>query len=104
MAQKVVLVDDLDGSAADETVTFAVDGSVYEIDLSKKHAKELRAAVARYVEAARPVRPASAPPKNRKPANSSPRAIREWAKAQGLAVPAKGRIPRAVEDQYAAAN
>ena len=48
MAQKinVILVDDLDGSDAVETVSFGLDGSQYEIDLSKKNAEVLRKALA----------------------------------------------------------
>jgi hypothetical protein len=56
MAQKVtvMLTDDLDPSVeADETVTFGLDGRIFEIDLSKKNAEELRDAVAKYVGAAR---------------------------------------------------
>ena len=36
MAQKVqvLLVDDIDGGTADETVTFGLDGVTYEIDLT----------------------------------------------------------------------
>ncbi len=51
MAQRVqvVLEDDLDGDEADETVTFGLDGTTYEIDLSKKNAAELRDALAGYV-------------------------------------------------------
>src|SRR4029079_13212532 len=41
----VALLDDLDGTAADETVQFALDGVSYEIDLSKKNAKKLRSAL-----------------------------------------------------------
>ena len=55
MAQKVqvTLVDDLDGSEAEETVSFSLDGAAYEIDLSEQNASELRSAFDRYVEAAR---------------------------------------------------
>ena len=51
MAQKVqvVLVDDLDGGEADETVSFALDGVSYEIDLSSKNAAALRDAFATWV-------------------------------------------------------
>ena len=38
----VVLEDDLDGGPADETVTFALDGVSYEIDLSSSNAGRLR--------------------------------------------------------------
>src|SRR4051794_41292409 len=55
MAQRVnvVLVDDIDGSDAAETVGFALDGVDYEIDLSEQHARELREAVSLYVGHAR---------------------------------------------------
>lgn len=55
MAQKVniILVDDLDGSDADETVTFGLDGNQYEIDLTSDHAKDLRLALAPYTDVAR---------------------------------------------------
>ena len=44
MAQKVqvILVDDIDGGAADETVSFSLDGVSYEIDLSTKNAASFR--------------------------------------------------------------
>ena len=55
MAQRVnvVLVDDIDGTDASETVSFALDGVDYEIDLSDEHAGQLREAVAVYVGHAR---------------------------------------------------
>ena len=55
MAQKIqtLLIDDIDGSAAEGTVRFGLDGAEYEIDLNAGHARELRDAPARYVDAAR---------------------------------------------------
>ena len=55
MAQKVqtLFIDDIDGSAAEGTVRFGLDGTEYEIDLNAGHARELRDALARYVDAAR---------------------------------------------------
>ena len=55
MAQKVqtLFIDDLDGSAAEGTVRFALDGTEYEIDLNAEHAQQLRDALAAYVRAAR---------------------------------------------------
>ena len=55
MAQKMqtLCTDDLDGSEADGTVRFGLDGADYEIDLNTAHAQELRNALARYVSAAR---------------------------------------------------
>ena len=53
---QVMLHDDLDGGNADETVSFALDGVTYEIDLSKRNATALRAALSRYVKVARATR------------------------------------------------
>ena len=51
MAQKVqtLFIDDLDGSEAEGTVRFGLDGAEYEIDLNAEHAQALRDALARYV-------------------------------------------------------
>ena len=49
----IKLTDDLDGTDADETIGFAVDGKTYEIDLSKKNAAALRKALAPFVDGAR---------------------------------------------------
>ncbi len=56
MAKTVIvkLTDDLDGSDAEETVTFAVDGRSYEIDLSSANAAALREALRPFVAKARP--------------------------------------------------
>lgn len=44
MAQKIkaLLIDDLDGSEAECTVRFGLDGTNYEIDLNAEHAQALR--------------------------------------------------------------
>ena len=57
MAQKVqtLFIDDLDGSAAEGTVRFGLDGTEYEIDLNAGHAQQLRDALAAYVRAGRRV-------------------------------------------------
>ena len=83
MAQRVqiILEDDYDGGTADETVTFALDGAEYEIDLSSKNASGLRDALAPWVSHARKIggrrkRAAKAS------GNSSTSDIRAWAQAQ----------------------
>lgn len=55
MAQEtiIVLTDDLDGGDADETVSFALDGKAYQIDLTKKNAAALRRAFKRYIDKGR---------------------------------------------------
>ncbi|MFB9075227.1 MULTISPECIES: Lsr2 family protein [Citricoccus] len=94
MAQKVevVLVDDLDGSPADETVQFSLDGRHYEIDLSAQHAKELRATLKTHIRKARAVAPPA-------PANEAAR-IREWAAENGYEVSRRGRLHRDVVEAY----
>ena len=111
MAREVIekLIDDLDGGDAAETVTFGLDGATYEIDLSKKNAAAFRKSLARYVSAARR-RSASSRPSRRKTAPSSTGSkpkrgydilqLREWAGANKVAVPTRGRIPNSVVEQY----
>jgi hypothetical protein len=59
MAQKVqvLLLDDLTGGDADETITFGLDGKTFEIDLNTKNAEKLRKFLKPYVEAGRQPRP-----------------------------------------------
>ncbi len=115
MAQRVqvVLTDDVDGGVADETVTFGLDGSSYEIDLSSANAEKLRNAFAPYVGAARRGgRPGggrsrsggAAPRAAARSGGGENAAIREWAKANGHAVSERGRISGQVRDAYAAAT
>jgi len=80
MAQQVniVLVDDIDGSAAEETVSFALDGKEYEIDLSAKNAAKLRDAFAPYLGHAR--RAAGRRRSGRGAAGPNPADIRAWAR------------------------
>jgi hypothetical protein len=110
MAQKIqtLFIDDLDGSEAEGTVHFGLDGTHYEIDLSTAHAKELRAALARYTEAARKAAgPARRPARNRRtsPADGhSTTEVREWARAHGIEVKERGRIPADVAVKFQAAT
>lgn len=94
MAQKVevVLVDDLDGTPAAQTVPFGVDGRHYEIDLSAANAKQLRKQLKMYIDKARAI----APPAPREDAAE----IRQWARANGYEVSARGRLHRHVIEAY----
>nr|WP_181784195.1 Lsr2 family protein [Pseudonocardia pini] len=104
---EVTLVDDLDGGKADETVSFALDGKSFEIDLSAEHAAQLRDAIAPYVGAARRTsaggRRQSVAPETAAPAKSREEnaAIREWAKANGFDVSERGRLRSDVVQAYA---
>ncbi len=110
MAQKIqtLFIDDLDGSEAEGTVRFGLDGTEYEIDLNTEHAQALRDALARYVGAAR-----RAGGSARRPARSGRRAptggvdsteVREWAKAQGIDVKDRGRVPAELVVKFKAAT
>ena len=108
MAQKVniVLVDDLDGTEATETVTFGLDGTSYEIDLNDANAAALREALSGYVGHARK---GSGGTRRRKSAGSSSSSsntkdVREWAKSQGMEVSERGRISADVQQAYDAAH
>ncbi|MFC7597569.1 Lsr2 family protein [Terrabacter sp. GCM10028922] len=102
MAQKkiVTLIDDLDGSEATESVTFALDGSKYEIDPSEKNASELREALTRYIAAARESGVQASATRKRVSVPSAGHSrnaeIRTWAHSNGHLVPARGRIPQRV--------
>ena len=112
MAQRVhvVLVDDIDGSDATETVSFGLDGATYDIDLNEKNAAALRDALAPYVGHARRsggTRRARKPAASSRSAPSSgptPAEIREWAWANGHDVPDRGRVSAEVRQAYDAAH
>ncbi len=112
MAQniQVLLVDDMDGGVATETVSFGLDGGSYEIDLSSNNATMLRAALADYIPHARrpsKTRPVSSARPNRTPARADreqTQAIREWARKNGHKVNDRGRVPASVVEAYNSAN
>ncbi|MGD0555999.1 MAG: Lsr2 family protein [Streptosporangiaceae bacterium] len=104
MAQRVQVsfVDDIDGSEAEGTVRFGLDGGNYEIDLNAKHAAELRDALGKYLEHARKAAGGAGrrPGRGPRPSRQDTTAIREWAKAQGLTVAERGRVPAEIIAKY----
>ncbi|MEN3586290.1 MULTISPECIES: histone-like nucleoid-structuring protein Lsr2 [unclassified Streptomyces] len=105
MAQRVVvtLSDDIDGSEAAETVAFGLDGRSYEIDLNETNAGELREALKPYVEAGRK-RARSGRTYRETEIAPDPSAVRAWAQANRMDIPARGRIPKRVYEAFAAAR
>lgn len=113
MAQKVqvLLLDDLEGGNADETVTFALDGKSYEIDLTAANAEKLRGVLAEYVKSGRRTtgtrstrgkgRTAPASPSGGNPQTAK---MRAWAKDQGYEVNDRGRVPAGIREAYEKAN
>jgi len=108
MAQKVniVLVDDIDGSEAEETISFALDGATYEIDLNADNAEKLREALAPWVGHARKVSGRRGGSRRSSAGSSGPSAaeIREWGRRNGFEVSERGRVSAELRAAYAAAN
>ena len=116
MAKQIVesFIDDIDGSEAEKTTTFAIDGTSYEIDLSGKNREDLEKALAPYITVARPIRAERSERSGRggHGADSASRAmsreksseIRNWAKAHGLPVSERGRIASTIVEKYKAAQ
>ncbi|MDO4791982.1 MAG: Lsr2 family protein [Buchananella hordeovulneris] len=96
------MLDDIDGTAAVEEITFGIDGVAYEIHLNEEHAVELRAALEKFVAAAR----RSGGRRRRRGGGAASQrtsdaaAIRVWARSRGIEVPDRGRIPADVREQY----
>lgn len=110
MAQRVqiILEDDYDGGEADETVSFALDGAEYEIDLSSANAAELRNALAPWLGHARKVGGRKRSRAGRAPAaessGGSTSDIRAWAVDNGMEVSSRGRISAEVRQAYEQAH
>jgi hypothetical protein len=110
MAKRTIhmLVDDIDGGEAAETVKFAIDGTQYEIDLSKTNAAQMRDALAPFVAVGtRVARIGTAARVQASRGRSTTtvdrdqnRAIREWAQAKGISVSDRGRIRQEIVDRY----
>ncbi len=97
------LLDDVDGSEAQETVRFALDGRSYEIDLSAKNAAKLRSTLGTYIDNSTRVGRASATGTRRSVAASGREdtpAIRLWAEQQGYEVASRGRLSQEIIDEY----
>lgn len=108
MARKVqtFLIDDLDGSEADSTIRFGLDGVDYEIDLNAAHAGELRDILVAYTEAARKIAGGTwRPPRAGRGAPAgrpSTGELRAWARAHGVEVKTRGRVPGEVLAEFEA--
>ncbi len=118
MAERVTieLVDDLDGSVADETVHFTWEGKALVVDLNKKNADKLRKAIEPFVAAARPGGTVQAPAARRRLSSGSSSGkrqhdsgaatsvIRAWARENGVEVPDRGRLKPDVLQAWEAAG
>ena len=105
MARKtqILLVDDIDGTDATNTVTFGLDGVAYEIDLNDENAQQLRTELEKW---AAPARRTGGRAKRGTGSGTSGDAakIRQWASENGYKVSERGRIPAEIREAYAKAN
>lgn len=106
-------MDDLEGVQADETVTFALDGISYEIDLTHDNAEKLRELLAPYTDKGRRQSSRSGAGRGRAAARGAGRApggdpdtdkVRAWAKENGLDVKDRGRVPGEIRKAYEKAH
>jgi hypothetical protein len=108
MAQRVItlLEDDIDGGEASETVTFALDGFTYELDVNDLNAKELRTALEPFIAHARRVggRRVQGVRASGRTQGYDPKAVRRWAEANNIRTGDRGRIPQSVVEQFKAAG
>lgn len=101
----VEFIDDLDGSHAHATVRFGLHDEIYEIDLSEKNLSALESFLEPYIVSARKVRGGVAEPDLvRIETKVDPQAVRQWARARGIDLPSRARIPQEIIDQFRAAG
>lgn len=92
------------------TVTFGLDGTTYEIDLSPGDAIALRGDLATWVSHARRTSGSTATSRTRRtetattPGSSHATMVRRWARSNGHTVSDRGRLPTAVRQAYDAAH
>ena len=102
----VQITDDLDGSKGAEEVSFAYQGVEYRIDLGKKNRAALEKVLRPYMDAGTKVarRTAGRRGKSDAAAKRDLATVRDWAKAEGIEVSDRGRVPKSVLAQYDAAH
>lgn len=102
MAKKTIVewVDDIDGTAASETVTFTIDGSRYEIDLTEKNAEKLRSVMSGWIDASRRSTNHRTRAVRTKEDPAEATKARKWALDNGFDVGPRGRLRTEVLDAY----
>jgi hypothetical protein len=105
MAQKVqtLIIDDIDGSEAEGTVRFALDGTDYEIDLNGTHRQALRELLEPYIAHARKISGARRSGRGGRRGGGGgidTAAVRAWAREQGIEIKERGRVPASVVERY----
>ncbi|HEX8936177.1 MAG TPA: Lsr2 family protein [Pseudonocardiaceae bacterium] len=111
MVQKIIteFIDDIDGSPAERTFTFAVDGTTYEIDLSAENIAGFKSVIGGFIESARKVKGSrssngrhihNARVNGGGQSREQTRAVREWARKHGHNISNRGRIPSSIQQAF----
>lgn len=106
MAQITKLVDDLDGTDAEMTLEFGLDGTEYAIDLNDPHYEEYRKVLELLASKGRVV--TREPIKVKRTLSTGKKTgvvgktqeMREWLRANGHNVSDRGRVPTHLVDLY----
>ena len=101
---RILLTDDIDGSEATGTVSFALDGVAYEIDLNDDNAQQLRDQLGTWVEKARRIGGRRTTGARSSGSSNETAKIRTWARENGYEVNERGRLSKEIREAYAAAN
>lgn len=108
---RVILTDDIDGSEATQTISFAFQGITYEIDLSDEHASALEESFADWINSARRTSNASrrtnvAASRAQSKSGGGPTGtvVRQWLRDNGHSVSDRGRISATMQELYDAAH
>jgi hypothetical protein len=110
MARRITVVDDIDGTEPAETVSFALEGVSYTIDLAEKQRTKLRSIMQPFLDHATRVGHAHSAPKKSKSKSHSGgpdlhlNAVRDWANKNGYTVSYRGKVPQHVMDAFDAAH
>ncbi|MFF3765510.1 Lsr2 family protein [Streptomyces sp. NPDC001922] len=111
VVQRVItlITDDISGEQGDDIAThvFSIDGISYEIDLGADNYDKLLEAMGPFVSAGRKISGSRRGQGKRAQASGAkpdPVKVREWAKAQGIEVSMRGRVPKDVVEKYEAAH
>ena len=101
MATQTILIDDIDGSTATQTIIFAINHEPYSLDLNDKNAKKFWEALQPFIDAAKGLKQAHQQEVEAEAAAVTQRqTIRDWARKKGYDVAARGKIPQEVIDAY----
>lgn len=87
------------GDAA-PTLSFALEGTSYELDLTESEKQALRDALAPYVGVARKRTRVTTRRRSNSSGGPAPKDVREWARDNNVDVPARGRIPASVVEAF----